>query len=79
MAANLPRGGMQTSDWQKVAISSTIAIPEQVRFIQVWLCVEGQGKAWFRDFEMDELKFETKLDIDAATNPPTLHRRGRRC
>jgi hypothetical protein len=68
-----PRGGMQTSDWQKVAISSTIAIPEQVRFIQVWLCVEGQGKAWFRDFEMDELKFETKLDIDAATNPPTLH------
>ncbi|NLF61835.1 MAG: hypothetical protein GX574_11850, partial [Lentisphaerae bacterium] len=68
-----PRGGMQTSDWQKVAISSTIAIPEQVRFIQVWLCVEGQGKAWFRDFEMSESKFETQLDIDAAANPPTLH------
>ena len=68
-----PRGGMQTSDWQKVAISSTIAIPEQVRFIQVWLCVEGQGRAWFRDFEMSELKLETLLSIDATANPPTLH------
>lgn len=68
-----PRGGMQTSDWQKVAVASTIAVPEQVRFIQVWLCVEGQGKAWFRDFEMMELKLETLLSIDASANPPTLH------
>ncbi|MDD4098192.1 MAG: hypothetical protein PHC30_05440 [Lentisphaeria bacterium] len=68
-----PRGALQTTDWQKVAITSTIAVPAQVRFIQVWLCVEGQGKAWFRDFEMMELELETQFSIDASANPPTLH------
>ncbi|NLG13991.1 MAG: hypothetical protein GX561_07285 [Lentisphaerae bacterium] len=65
-----PKGPFAAGDWQDVEIGMTIPIPEEVKYIQVWIGVEGQGTAQFKDFEMHKVDMSSHIEVDASVNPP---------
>ena len=67
-----PRGGYDTGDWREVGIGMTQPIPANVAFIEVWVCVEGQGTAQFKELEIHKVDLTTKWSVDASSNPPTF-------
>ncbi|MBP5641274.1 MAG: hypothetical protein J6X55_17490 [Victivallales bacterium] len=67
-----PRGGYDTGDWQTVTIGMTQPIPDNVAFIEIWVCVEGQGKAQFKDIEVHKTDLTTNWKVDASVNPPVF-------
>ena len=67
-----PRGAYDQGDWQTVSIGMTQMIPENVAFIEVWVCLEGQGKALFKDLEVHKTDLTTNWKVDASVNPPVF-------
>lgn len=68
-----PRGAFHKSGWQTVRIDLTNPIPENVRYIQIWVGLEGQGIAQFKNLEVFELDLKTNWSVDSTKNPPTFH------
>ncbi|MBQ9447923.1 MAG: hypothetical protein IJU61_15100 [Victivallales bacterium] len=67
-----PRGPFGEKDWQRVTIGMTRTMPDKVKYIQIWICIEGQGTALFKDLEVHKVSFDSKLTVKAGNNPPTF-------
>ncbi|MBP5638042.1 MAG: hypothetical protein J6X55_01075, partial [Victivallales bacterium] len=67
-----PRGIIGQTDWTKITIGMTRAIPPKVKFIQIWLVIEGQGTAQFKDLEVHKIELNSIWKVNADNNPPTF-------
>lgn len=67
-----PHGIMGSSGWRKVTVPLIMAVKPEVRFIQIWVVVEGAGKAWFKDLAVRELHLDQNYEINACVNPPVF-------
>ena len=67
-----PRGPFGEKDWQRVTIGMTRTMPDNVKYIQIWICIEGQGTALFKDLEVHKVSFDSQLTVHAEANPPTF-------
>lgn len=68
-----PRGPFgKDGAWQKITIGMTRAIPENVKFIEVWVALEGQGIAQYRDLEIHTVELNADWGVKADTNPPVF-------
>lgn len=61
----------QTFDWKRVAVE--VKIPASVVFVQIWMNHEGQGEAWFDDFQLSIAGKEVKeLQIAELFGPAQI-------
>ena len=67
-----PRGPFGETDWQRVTIGMTRTMPDHVKYIQIWICIEGQGTAFFKDLEVHKVSFDSMMTVHAEANPPTF-------
>ncbi len=67
-----PRGPFGEKDWQRVTIGMTRTMPDNVKYIQIWICIEGQGTALFKNLEVHKVSFDSQLTVHAEANPPTF-------
>ena len=67
-----PRGVIGQTEWTKITIGMTRAIPPKVKFIQIWLVIEGQGTAQFKDLEIHKIDMNSIWKVNADNNPPTF-------
>ncbi len=67
-----PTGPVGTTEWQKVSISMTRLIPTKVRYIQIWLAIEGQGSAQFKDLQVCKRDLVANWSVNADSNPPSF-------
>lgn len=67
-----PRGLTKTSDWQRVVVPLVQIDNPSVKYLQIWLGIEGSGKAWFRDLNLCEVKLNQDFEINTANNPITF-------
>ncbi len=67
-----PHGIMGSSDWRKITVPLVMPVLPEVRYMQVWVGIEGAGKAWFKDLVFKELSLERNYTVDTAVNPPVF-------
>ncbi len=65
-----PSGPTGSSGWTKVSTGLTRAIAPHVKYIQIWIALEGQGTAQFKNLEVHTV--ETEWSIGEAQNPPSF-------
>lgn len=61
-----------TNIWQTLAIPRTRPIPPEVKYIQIFVCVEDTGSAIFKDFEMHKVDLSSTFTVDTTANPPAF-------
>ncbi|MBP5639214.1 MAG: hypothetical protein J6X55_07040, partial [Victivallales bacterium] len=67
-----PLGPIGTTEWKKVSIGMTRLIPTHAKYIQIWLALEGQGTAQFKNLDVRKLDLNSRWSVNADANPPTF-------
>ena len=67
-----PVGLRGPSDWKIVNIGMTRSITSKIKYIQIWIALEAQGTAQFKDLEVHEADLTSGWGVDDTQNPPTF-------
>lgn len=65
-----PHGLMGSSDWSKFTVPLIMPVKPNVKYMQIWLIIEGTGQAWFKDLSVREVQLDKSYSIDNSVNPP---------
>ena len=69
IGGTFPHGSMNTSEWQRINIPIIKINNPSVKYLQIWVGIEGAGKAWFRNLRITEIQLNQDFEINIEKNP----------